>query len=295
MGNVGDKLRQAREAKGMSLEHAAESTKIRAKYLAALEDEEYDVIPGKVYVKGFLKNYANFLGLDSEELMLEYKSKMAPSTASENRVARRVTEQKKYKGANSFIRKRHTAKWQKWLATGILAVAAVTTLVVFNGEWKSHFSPGGSQPQNQSETKGNQPDANKNNQNNQNNKAASQKPDNQAPGGSTGAVVYQPPQDANPNDANTVGTDTGNVVNPNGVQVVLKTKDQNCWVKVIVDNQPIFTGTMVPGESKTFDGKEQVNLVLGNAGAVDVTLNGKELGALGPVGTVIKKEFTKSM
>lgn len=74
MANTGEMLREARERKGVSLEKAEEETKVRARYLAALENEEYDIIPGKAYVKGFLKIYANYLGLNPDEVILQYKS-----------------------------------------------------------------------------------------------------------------------------------------------------------------------------------------------------------------------------
>lgn len=69
---IGKALKDARESKGISLETAEENTKIRRKYLEALEQENYDLLPGKVYVKGFLKNYAGFLGLNAQELVSQY-------------------------------------------------------------------------------------------------------------------------------------------------------------------------------------------------------------------------------
>ncbi|WP_066635349.1 helix-turn-helix domain-containing protein [Desulfolucanica intricata] len=66
---IGSILRQTREAKGLSLQQAEEETKIRRKYLEALENEKFDVLPGPVYVKAFIKTYAKYLGLNGEELV----------------------------------------------------------------------------------------------------------------------------------------------------------------------------------------------------------------------------------
>ena len=63
MNEIGDILRRAREEKGLSLSEAALGTYISARYLAALEREEYGTIPGTVYMRGMLRNYGNFLGL----------------------------------------------------------------------------------------------------------------------------------------------------------------------------------------------------------------------------------------
>lgn len=73
MGEIGEILKSAREKKGISLREAEEDTKIRYKYLEALEEENFDVIPGTVYTKGFIRNYANYLGLDGDQLLAAFK------------------------------------------------------------------------------------------------------------------------------------------------------------------------------------------------------------------------------
>jgi cytoskeleton protein RodZ len=72
LGELGQKLKEAREAKGLSLRDVEEATKIRKKYLQALENETFEVIPGKTYAKGFVKNYSNFLNLDTKALLEEF-------------------------------------------------------------------------------------------------------------------------------------------------------------------------------------------------------------------------------
>ena len=66
---VGERLRKAREARGLSLDAVAASTHIRERYLEALEEERFEEIPGPAYVKGFLRNYAAHLGLPEDEIM----------------------------------------------------------------------------------------------------------------------------------------------------------------------------------------------------------------------------------
>lgn len=74
--NIGSVLRETREKKGLSLADVENETKIRAKYLAALESENFNEIPGEVYVIGFLRNYARFLELDADLLVNRYKSQI---------------------------------------------------------------------------------------------------------------------------------------------------------------------------------------------------------------------------
>lgn len=78
---LGTKLRQAREAKGAPLHEVEWATKIKGAYLEALEEENFRVIPGAVYVRGFLRTYANYLGIDPEPLIDEYNR--ADETAAE--------------------------------------------------------------------------------------------------------------------------------------------------------------------------------------------------------------------
>ncbi len=69
---LGERLRNAREARGLSLTAAATQTRIRAAYLQALEEERFDRLPGGVYARGYLRTYARALGLDPDELLAAY-------------------------------------------------------------------------------------------------------------------------------------------------------------------------------------------------------------------------------
>lgn len=77
MEAISQKLRSAREALGITLEQAEDETKIRRKYLEALEAANEADIPGEVYLKGFLRTYGNYIGLDGPELVEAYKDAMA--------------------------------------------------------------------------------------------------------------------------------------------------------------------------------------------------------------------------
>lgn len=72
MGTLGAYLRQARETLGIDLREAAQRTRIAFNYLKAIEEEDFAKLPGEVFVKGFLKNYARFLSLSEEDVMRRY-------------------------------------------------------------------------------------------------------------------------------------------------------------------------------------------------------------------------------
>ena len=74
MAPIGELLRSAREQKSLSLDRVADETNIAKRYLAALEAEDFTIFPGDPYVIGFLRNYADYLGLSSDEMVSSYKS-----------------------------------------------------------------------------------------------------------------------------------------------------------------------------------------------------------------------------
>ena len=72
---IGHSLRAARERQGIGLPEAELATKIRAKYIRALEEEDFDALPADTYARGFLRTYADYLGLDGEIYVDEYASR----------------------------------------------------------------------------------------------------------------------------------------------------------------------------------------------------------------------------
>jgi hypothetical protein len=75
MFEIGNSLREARLRQGLDFPEIEQATKIRPKYLRALEDEQFDILPGQTYVKGFLRSYAEYLGLDGQLYVDEYNSR----------------------------------------------------------------------------------------------------------------------------------------------------------------------------------------------------------------------------
>jgi hypothetical protein len=72
---IGNSLREARLRQTLDFPEIEQATKIRGKYLRALEDEQFDVLPAQTYVKGFLRSYAEYLGLDGQLYVDEYNSR----------------------------------------------------------------------------------------------------------------------------------------------------------------------------------------------------------------------------
>ncbi len=78
MQTVGEVLRTEREKKGLTIRDIETATSIRSLYIKAIEDDNYQVIPGEVYLKGFIRNYASFLNLDIQAIMDIYRQSINP-------------------------------------------------------------------------------------------------------------------------------------------------------------------------------------------------------------------------
>nr|WP_153580114.1 MULTISPECIES: RodZ domain-containing protein [Bacillus cereus group] len=80
---MGQKLKETREAKGLSIDQLHEITKIQKRHLVAIEEGNYDVLPGAFYARAFIKQYADAVGLNGEELLVEHQSTIPQSEKRE--------------------------------------------------------------------------------------------------------------------------------------------------------------------------------------------------------------------
>jgi cytoskeletal protein RodZ len=130
MFEIGSSLREARHRRKIEMAQAEQATKIRGKYLRALEDEQFALLPAETYVKGFLRTYAEYLGLDGQLYVDEYDSRF---------VAGRETSQRPRRS-----RPRRSRRLETIVVVAVLAAIAILTVVVI-GAWSSsdHGATGG--------------------------------------------------------------------------------------------------------------------------------------------------------
>ncbi len=117
MFEIGNSLREARLRQGLDLARVEDDTKIRAKYLQALEDERFEILPSETYVKGFLRTYAEYLGLDGQLYVDEYNSRFA--SAEEPLLAVPPARRRRRKAAES-----------SFVVAALAGIVAVAVLVV---------------------------------------------------------------------------------------------------------------------------------------------------------------------
>ena len=105
MKDIGNFLREKREEKGISLTEVEKDLKIRKKYLQNLEEGNIDIIPGKTYLVGYLRNYGKYLGIDEENINQIIQTY--------NNLEKRKVDLKKIKEENSYTKKRDRSKFKK--------------------------------------------------------------------------------------------------------------------------------------------------------------------------------------
>ena len=135
MADIGDKLRSAREAKGLSIEDIEKATKIQGRYLTAIEQNDFDKLPGDFYVRAFIRQYAQIVGLDGKKLLSEYHEdipKAEPDEFVEDSIDNKSEEVRKTTSSKKKI-------WQDYLPRIIVGLAIIVVVLVCYVVY-AHFS-----------------------------------------------------------------------------------------------------------------------------------------------------------
>lgn len=242
MSNLGQILRSKREERGITIKDVEKVLSIRAKYLEALEAGDYEVIPGEVYVKGFLRNYANYLGLNVEEIVQLYKGEKQSEANTETNMMEersRVSKAKSAKGPG-------------------LALSIGLAVLLFIAGISYFLYPQLIQKKN--------PDT------------VQVPPINTAPAPQAPSVQTVPPS---------------NITNQTPQNVKLSVKaTADCWMRVLADGTETFEGILKNGDIKTWQAKNKIEIILGNAGGAEITYNDQPQAILGGSGEVVRKVYT---
>lgn len=252
MASIGDTLKQAREKRGIAIADVHGATKITPQNLIALEEDRLEAFPNRVYARAFLRDYANFLGLDSAPLLEQYELRFAPeeqdSPAKPNQASSRSVD-----GAGTLVR-----------AFAIVVILVVVALAVWRPvvrfvQRESHTSVAQVQTPQTPTT-----------------------PTPRRPALPTATTTPKPPVTApKPVVAPPV---------PQGARLVVDTLTQ-AWIRVVVDGHPAFEGILPAFTQKSWQGSKTIVFRTGNAGGVRLTFNGKKLPQIGPSGQIAKREF----
>ena len=265
---VGYTLRQERERQNLSVSDIEQGTSIRALYIEAIEAGEYDKLPGKIYTKGFIKNYANFLGMDADAVVKEFATDMAEIEAEAE--AARLAEiaaqnpEAAEKNIESNPEKKpvgYSIQDKVGGSSNMLIVAAVVLIAaVAGGLWSFLSSSDGD--------------------------VASVNP----PVEQTQNVT---PESTSENNPEPVANANPAPPPPSDKVAVQARFSDRCWALVTVDGAVVQEGVIEGGQTLAWEGNENISFRLGNAGAVEFFQNGQSLGIQGAIGDVIDKTFTR--
>lgn len=251
MKELGAKLKEAREKKGITLQQIQEKTRIGMRYLEALEEGRFEETPGEVYLKGFLRSYAEVVGLDPDAVVAEYKTLKAArakeEVLSEEGVAGPEVPEKepglpveKPKKVREVTRVQFTAIM---IALVLIMSGLVSTLIMT-------YMAEHPEPATHQET----------------------------------AVEEGHPSTEEPASGNEVAGEPAAVRPPEETKAAVELKASFidvCWASVAADGQVVFEGTLNRGEEKEWTAQHELRIRLGRAGAVRLFFNGQPVENVG--------------
>ena len=312
---IGERLRSARQALGLSLEEIESVTHIRRGYLEALEREAFEALPGPAYTRGFLRAYAACLGLPPEDVLERYPAIAAgevPHRGSPVEV--RITPALRM----SPVR-RAVMGVGLLVGLGVLFVGVVLYIQVREFALTAPERPspgrGAPPPPTKPPVKAAQPapapppappPASTSPPPAQQTKPpvtpASPPPAQQAkpPGTPPSPPVTPPPAapaqppastPAAPPQSTPQGAVPGSPQPPAPLNVAVVASGHT-WIRTVADGATVYEGFLEAGDRQTWQAKRSLTVRVGNAGVVDITVNGKPLGPLGGSGQVYEHTFS---
>ena len=257
MTSLGERLRRQRLQDRVSLEKVSLETKIGVRLLEAIEAEQFEKLPGGVFRRSFVLQYARALGVDPEEIAGE----LAQLNQFDDAPAMPTADMIRSREPASESGSRFTFPLASSTIGSLLAAVGVTMVcALFYSWWQT-------------------PPAHK-----------QEIARVQAP-----AAVSAPPLPAPVEASPVVAAPEAAQSNPEGALVrVGFSADEKTWISVSSDGKKVFASSLQPNETKVVEASEKVRLYTGNAGGLEISLNGKPIGPIGPRGQVRIVEFTQA-
>jgi cytoskeleton protein RodZ len=256
--SVGQHLRREREQKNISLESIAKVTRITLQNLEALERDNFHALPAPVFVRGFLRTYAAYLGLDPKKIIEIYQAQMNASAVSQ--------EVEKGPPPRSI---QSLAKYMIILFIIALAVGIASYFLLE----KTPIPPPPSPPSSPKISLPQTPPA----------KLPAPEP-RSAEEKESSKELEARKQEINLEKAS--ATEEGEKKNER--RYVLKVKaTEKTWLRIEADNEHVAEALLQPQETATWTARHQFEIIVGNAGGTEIFLNGVSQGRLGESGQVV--------
>lgn len=289
MSSFGEKMQREREMRNISLDEIAESTKIGSRMLRALEQEDFDKLPGGIFNKGFVRAYAKFLGLDEEQAVADFQAAFAEKQQQHmpNGIGTGLTETEVLPSlaatsvADRLMQSDQAAVFLK------AAVLLIFVLGVGGFGWKYVMgkSASNAQPQVGAAATSSQTEA-----------APVKQPANsedKSKSSVTAETVKTKPAEVKSSAANVsnpLSSDASTEASPvdltaagNVSKISLQIHaTQESWVQITADGKVLISEVLSPSTHKSFRATKEMVVKLGNAGGVELSYNGKPLPQFPP-------------
>jgi cytoskeleton protein RodZ len=277
--DIGAYLREARERAGLTLREVAAATKISVQALEAHERNDVSRLPGGIFVRAFVRAYAKHVGLDPDDAVRRFTDRFPDAAVDESRSRHEANPEPLDLDAAP-------ASGRLWRAVGwSLPIVLVIVYFSFGGRlsWWGVRGPSGPRQEAQAEQVPPGPTTPI-----LTTPATLPPPAQAAPAGTAeGAVAPPPDAEARAAMAATLGDESqGTAAREGRFQLTLASRGL-CWVTVRSNGVIVFTSTMKAGERKDVDVWGRVSLTVGNAGVIDMAINGQSARSLGGEGQVV--------
>ncbi len=267
MESFGARLKREREQRKITLDDISISTKIAPRFLLALEEEQFDQLPGGIFNKGFVRAYARHLGLDENQAIADFVAASQPSLPE-------IQPQEAPELAAMAVRvpEARSRRSEGGIPWGFFAIALLVLAFCF-AVWGFYARDKSTKPsvsvrppvQGEPSTVAAQ--------------EAAPEMARTAPTDTPSQATQLPPSGAStgvPEAATPVAT----APNTGFFQVVIKPREDS-WVSVTADGRPIIQNTLTAPAEKSIEARNQIVIKTGNVGALDISFNGKKLAPQG--------------
>ena len=286
METLGDYLKNKREAQKITLEEASQVTRIRKTILEAVENNQFDLIPPKVFAQGFIKSYAIYLGLDGSEAVKRYfeaLDSLEPEQSSEEE----VIEEKQF---------------QPIMTPGRILLVVIVLVAVFNlwllmrSPETENDTPQKNIPEKQLSSSVQSPPVDQPTKSVEESERLPISKEEETPlvieeeltaGDEEEKAVAADEEITIPEKQSPEPTDLKTAVAPSEEMALRIEAVEQAWMRIQLDQKEPFEALMKAGESYTVKAQTKFTLKIGNAGGVELFFNEKPLGNPGKPGEVV--------
>lgn len=305
MSSIGETLRQERIRRNLDLDQISRELKISPRFLEAIEEERFERLPAGVFAKSFVRQYADLLGLDGGDLAAEVQQAIAPAALAETRppdVAPISEIHVPRVEQWGMVGDRRPRDWSSALPAAALVVAVMLVCAGVYGIWQRRQRPPDvAQTPAPAQTAPTRPTAAPAPVSTPAEPPKAEVQPQTEPGApvnpepATVAQTPKPPVESAKTpqpETSSASNEAARMANPNSPVKVQLTADEPVWVLARADGKYVFSGTLDANQTKSVEANEAITLRLGNAGGVNIMLNGKPIGPVGPKGQIREVQLT---